>query len=233
MPKELTEHTYSTMSAIEETISKLQSTVASLTASIATLTAEVAHLSSKSFPPQTMKTSIPLTPMHQSTSRSYNRPADAGRRPYREMRNQAIQPQAIQPQAIQPQAGQPQTGQPKASQQQAAPRIIALSDILTVDEEITFYVNTGNDSNGNMTKTTAVASFNGTDLIVSTCDLVPSLVGFQTQKPGEILYKFIEELKNANHIKRTFSVAPWKLCYVVRNGQQHTLDELRKAISSQ
>jgi len=204
------------MSAIEETISNLQSAVASLTVSIATLTAEVAHLSGKSFPPHTMKTSIPLTPMHQSTSRSYNRPADAGRRPYREMRNQAVQPHLVQ-----------------QSAQQAAPRTIALSDILMTDEEITFYVNTGNDGNGNMTQTTAVASFNGTDLIVSTCNLVPSLVGLQTQKPGEILYKFIEELKNANHIKRTFSVAPWKLCYVVRNGQQQTLDELRKAISSQ
>ena len=111
--------------------------------------------------------------------------------------------------------------------------MIALSDILVTDEDVTFYVNTGNDSNGNMTQTTAVASFDGSDLIVSTCDLVPSLVGLQTQKPGEILYKFIEELKNANHIKRTFSVAPWKLCYVVRNGQQQTLDELRKVFTSQ
>ena len=209
-------------SSIDETISNLQTAVASLAASIATLTAEVAHLSSKSFPPQTMKTSIPLTPMHQSQPRSYNRP-EAGRRPYREMRNQAIQPQA----------NQQQTNQQQVNQQQAIPRTIALSDILTTDEVVTFYVNTGNDSNGNMTQTTAIATFNGTDLNVSTCNLVPSLVGLQTQKPGEILYKFIEELKNANHIKRTFSVAPWKLCYVIRNGQQQTLDELRKVYTSQ
>jgi hypothetical protein len=206
------------MSTIDEKISNLQSAVASLTASVATLTAEVAHLSGKSFPPRTMKTSIPLTPMQQSTPRTYNRP-EAGRRPYREMRNQVSQPYAAQ-------ASQ-------ASQAAQAPRTIALSDILAADEDVTFYVNTGNDSNGNMTQTTATASFDGSDLVVSTCDLVPSLVGLQTQKPGEILYKFIEELKNANHIKRTFSVAPWKLCYVVRNGQQQTLDELRKVFTSQ
>ena len=221
MATELVEHpssTTSTMSAssIDDKISNLQSAVASLTATVATLTAEVAHLSGKSFPPQTMKTSIPLTPMNQSQPRSYNRPSESGRRPYRELRNQA---QAAVQSATQPQA--------------TAPGVIALSDILSTDEEVTFYVNTGNDSNGHMTQTTAVATFNGTDLNVSSCDLVPSLVGLQTQKPGEILYKFIEELKNANHIKRTFSVAPWKLCYVVRNGQKQTLDELRKVYSSQ
>jgi hypothetical protein len=205
------------MSTVDEKISNLQSAVASLTASVATLTAEVAHLSGKSFPPQTMKTSIPLLPMRQSTTRTFNRAPEAGRRPYREMQNRATQPAQAAP----------------SSQAAQAPRMIALSDILVADEDVTFYVNTGNDSNGNLTQTTAVASFNGTDLVVSTCDLVPSLVGLQTQKPGEILYKFIEELKNANHIKRTFSVAPWKLCYVVRNGQQQTLDELRKVFTSQ
>ncbi len=221
IPKESSEHTSSTMSTVDEKISNLQSAVASLTASVATLTAEVAHLSGKSFPPQTMKTSIPLTPMQQSTSRTYNRP-ETGRRPYREMQNRPSQPQAAHSRASY-----------QAAQSSDAPRMIALSDILVTDEDVTFYVNTGNDSNGNMTQTTAVASFDGTDLVVSTCDLIPSLVGLQTQKPGEILYKFIEELKNANHIKRTFSVAPWKLCYVVRNGQQQTLDELRKVFTSQ
>lgn len=227
----MAEHSSSTtsnMSSTDEKISKLQSAVASLTASIATLTAEVAQLSSKTFQHQTVKTSIPLLPMQQSTSRSYNRP-ETGRRPYREMRNQTSQSRTAQSQTA-----QSRTAQPQASHQQTdAPRTIALSDILTTDEEVTFYVNTGNDSNGNMTRTTAIASFNGTELVVSTCDLVPSLVGLQTQKPGEILYKFIEELKNANHIKRTFSVAPWKLCYVIRNGQQQTLDELRKIHTSQ
>jgi hypothetical protein len=206
--------------SIDEKISNLQSAVASLTASVAALTAEVGHLSGKTFHPQTMKTSIPLLPMNQSHPRSYHhssenarRPFESGRRPYREMRNQA-QISSIQPSTD-------------------VSRVIALSDILQTDEQVTFYVNTGKDSNGNPTQSTAVASFNGTDLTVSTCDLVPSLVGLQTQKPGEILYKFIEELKNANHIKRTFSVAPWKLCYVVRDGQQQTLDELRKNYSSQ
>jgi len=57
--------------------------------------------------------------------------------------------------------------------------------------------------------------------------LVSSLIGMTTQKPGEILYRFIDELKNGGHIKRTFSVAPWKLCFVKRNGVEITLDQLR------
>ena len=149
--------------SIDEKISNLQSAVASLTSSIATLTAEVGHLSGKSFQPQTMKTSIPLLPMQQSTPRSYNRSSESGRRPYRDMRNQ----QNALP--VRPQADTQQT--------------IALSDILSADEDVIFYVNTGNDSNGNMTQANAVANFNGTDLIVSTCDLVPSLVGLKSHKP--------------------------------------------------
>jgi hypothetical protein len=111
--------------------------------------------------------------------------------------------------------------------------MVSLSDILTSNEEVTFYVNTGKDAKGEFTKATVITTFDGTNLNVTRCDLVSSLVGLQTQKPGEILYKFIEELKNQNHIHRTFSVAPWKLCYVVRDGQNTTLDQLRNNLSPQ
>jgi hypothetical protein len=110
-------------------------------------------------------------------------------------------------------------------------RMVSLSDILTTNEEVTFYVNTGKDAKGEFTKSTVVTTFDGTNLTVTRCEHASSLVGLQTQKPGEILYKFIEELKNSNHIKRTFSVAPWKLCYVVRDGQMMTLDQLRNKLS--
>jgi hypothetical protein len=111
--------------------------------------------------------------------------------------------------------------------------MVSLSDIITTNEEVTFYVNTGKDAKGEFTKSTVVTTFDGSNLNVTRCDHVSSLVGLQTQKPGEILYKFIEELKNGNHIKRTFNVAPWKLCYVVRDGQTLTLDQLRNNLSPQ
>ena len=76
-------------------------------------------------------------------------------------------------------------------------------------------------------RTTLTSTFDGTNLNVKKCDAMPSMVGMKTQKPGEILYKFIEELKNAGQIKRAFSVAPWKLCFVQRDGVVLTLDELR------
>ena len=85
----------------------------------------------------------------------------------------------------------------------------------------------GKDAQGQPIRTMAVTTFDGTNLNVTKCDLVASLIGTQTQKPGEILYKFIEELKNGGHIKRTFSVAPWKLCFVKRDGAELTLDQLR------
>jgi hypothetical protein len=49
-------------------------------------------------------------------------------------------------------------------------------------------------------------------------------------KPGEIVYKFINELKNLGHINKTFSVAPWKLCFITRNGIRKSLEELCKTV---
>jgi hypothetical protein len=54
------------------------------------------------------------------------------------------------------------------------------------------------------------------------------MVGVQSSKPGEILYQFIDALKESGHLKRSFTIAPWKLCTVVRDGQTQTLEELRR-----
>lgn len=105
-----------------------------------------------------------------------------------------------------------------------------LSDILKAGEEVTIKIRLPSES-GESTPvfTKAMATFDGTDLTVNSCDLASSLVGFKTSKPGEILYKFMDELKNSGHIKRTFTIAPWRLCSVERDGTTKTLEELRSA----
>jgi hypothetical protein len=107
---------------------------------------------------------------------------------------------------------------------------MTLSDVLEANETVTIQVGTGKDSEGKFTYTTATATFDGTDLNVTECELVESLVGMKSSKPGEILYKFIDELKNTGHIKRTFTIAPWKLCFVERDGIRSTLEELRNTV---
>jgi len=105
---------------------------------------------------------------------------------------------------------------------------IALADLLTNGEEVTIQVNTGKDADGNFTTTSAITVFNGTELSVKACELVPSLIGASSVKPGELLYKFINELKEQGHISRTFTVPPWRLCSVLRDGKRLTLSELRQ-----
>ena len=102
-----------------------------------------------------------------------------------------------------------------------------LADVIKANEEVTIQVNTNKDADGNQQTTTAVTVFNGTELTVTQCELIPSFVGTSSSKPGEILYKFINELKERGHINRTFTVPPWKLCSVVRDGKRQTLSELR------
>jgi hypothetical protein len=89
----------------------------------------------------------------------------------------------------------------------------------------------GKDAEGKFTYTTAQATFDGTDLTVTACELVEPLVGMKSSKPGEILYKFIDELKNAGHITKTFTIAPWRLCSVEREGNKMTLEQLRSTVS--
>ncbi len=104
---------------------------------------------------------------------------------------------------------------------------LTIKDVLKPNEEVTLQIGTGKDSEGNFTYTTAIAVFDGSDLNVTKCDLVSSLVGTKSSKPGEILYKFIDLLKENGHIKRTFSIAPWKLCFVERDGKRLSLEQLR------
>jgi hypothetical protein len=125
----------------------------------------------------------------------------------------------------------PRPARAAASEEQENYTPTALSDILTADEEVTFTINTGKTAQGDYTTTTAVASFDGTNLKVTECKDVPSLVGLTSSKPGEILYKFMNELKEANIITRTFQALPWRLCSVQRDGQRHTLSQLRKALT--
>jgi hypothetical protein len=107
---------------------------------------------------------------------------------------------------------------------------MTLSDVIHKDEIVTIQVGTGKDSEGKFTYTTAKAVFDGTDLCVESCELAPSIVGLKSSKPGEILYKFIDELKSSGHIKRTFTIAPWKLCFVEREGVRKSLEELRGVV---
>ena len=194
----------SNMSTDSQKISEMQTAIASLNATVATLMTEVSRLTKRQQP--VMKTSIPLLPMQQSQPVYVQSKQEQGRRPYREMNQNQVQQKEHSP--------------------------IPLSTLLRTNEEVTFFVYNGKDEAGQLIRTTAISKFDGNQLKVTSCNLVPSLVGLETQKPGEILYKFIEELKNSGHIKRTFSVAPWKLCFVERDGAEVTLDVLRSRMDS-
>jgi len=119
---------------------------------------------------------------------------------------------------------------PQVAPEKSAHPNMKLSDILNIGEEVTIQIGTGKDSDGNFSHTTAIATFDGTDLNVIHCELATGLIGMKSSKPGEILYKFIDELKSNGHIKKTFTIAPWKLCFVERKGVRHSLEQLRTMI---
>jgi hypothetical protein len=104
---------------------------------------------------------------------------------------------------------------------------MTIQDVLQANEQVTIRVNKGKDGEGKMIQTTCVTRFDGNNLKVEECELVPSLNGMTTSKPGEILYKFIEGLHQNGHIERVFTTAPWKLCFVERDGQCLSLEQLR------
>ena len=99
---------------------------------------------------------------------------------------------------------------------------MSISDVLNTDETVYMEIRNGKDS-----FTTAVCNFDGTDLTVLEAELATSIVGLKSSKPGEILYKFMESLHTAGHISKTFGIAPWKLCFVKRDGVKKSLEELR------
>ena len=115
------------------------------------------------------------------------------------------------------------TSNASQSQDQAP---IPLSEILTSGEVVTFGIFTGRDEHGIQTST-VLATFDGSDLTVTHCDTVRSLVGLKTSKAGEILFKFMNGLKEAGLIERTFNALPWRLASVQRDGQKVTLAQLR------
>lgn len=201
-------------------LTDLQMRVTKQDATIAALKAEVERLTGRSVAvsdPSTMRTSVPLRP----SAHEY-KPRDSRPRPTRD--GDSRPPRTTG-------AGAPRSRPKVASDADKTARpTMSLSDVLKANEEVTIQVGTGKDAEGNFTYTTAQATFDGTDLNVTECDLVGSLVGMKSSKPGEILYKFIDELKNGGHIKKTFSIAPWKLCFVVRNGVRQSLEELRTTV---
>ena len=204
-------------------LTDLQMRVTKQDAAIAALKAEVERLTGRSVAvsdPSTMRTSVPLRPSaHEYKPRAEYKPRDGAPRPTSDGRP----PRAT--------GGAPRSRPKVASDADKTARpTMSLSDVLKADEQVTIQVGTGKDAEGNFTYTTAQATFDGTDLNVTDCDLVGSLVGMKSSKPGEILYKFIDELKNGGHIKKTFSIAPWKLCFVVRNGVRQSLEELRTTV---
>ena len=117
-----------------------------------------------------------------------------------------------------------QSHAPHSNFQDQAP--IPLSEILLANEVVTFGIFTGRDENGIKTST-VLATFDGTDLTVTECATVPSLVGLKTPKAGEILFKFMNGLKAIGLIENTFNALPWRLASVQRDGQKVTLAQLR------
>ena len=186
-------------------LTDLQGRVTKQDAVIAALLTTVERLSGQTITvSDTMRTSVPLRSHDSATSFKRGRPQVAG-----------VRPQVAKGRA---------PLKPKDSQ--AYPSV-SLSDVLSKDEHVTIQVGTGKDADGKFVYTSALAIFDGSDLVVTECPLVASLVGLKSSTPGEILYKFIDELKSSGHIKRTFTIAPWKLCSVERDGKTMTLEEVR------
>jgi len=127
-----------------------------------------------------------------------------------------------------PNGTKPNTNNHIGAQKEYKP--LTIQDVLHLHEIVTIRVNTGKDADGNFLQTTCVTVFDGVNLTVTECDLVPSLVGLSSSKPGQILYRFIEELKKGDHLKKPFTIAPWRLCYVERDGKRMNLEELRSTL---
>lgn len=195
-------------------LTDLQARVTKQDAVITSLVAAVERLSGQTFNVgDTMRTSVPL--------RSHDSANIANKR----MRPQvALSPILSQGPKQRSTMGRDVRDGSKAKVQYPS---LSLSDVLKGGEQVTIKVGVGKDEDGNFKHTTALAVFDGTDLVVKECEAVASLVGKKSSKPGEILYKFIDELKEAGHIKRTFTIAPWKLCSVERAGETMTLEEVR------
>ena len=111
---------------------------------------------------------------------------------------------------------------PRERRQKVAYPTMSLSDVIESGEEVTIRIKDKKEGE----HFEAVTVFDGTNLEVTECNMA-SLLGMKSTKPGEILYKFMEELHSNGCIDRTFGVAPWRLCFVTRGSSELTLEELR------
>ena len=210
-------------------LTDLQGRVTKQDAVIAALLTTVERLSGQTITvSDTMRTSVPL--------RSHESRDTSGMRPLRSRPQVAgVRPQVagVRPQVagVRPQTANPIKARLPFKPKDSAYPSVSLSDVLAKDERVTVQVGIGKDADGKFSYTSALALFDGSDLVVTECALVGSLVGMKSSKPGEILYKFIDELKSSGHIKRTFTIAPWKLCSVERDGKTMTLEEVRSVHS--
>jgi hypothetical protein len=101
-----------------------------------------------------------------------------------------------------------------------------LDTLLTLNESVFFHIIVKKDSEGKPVYATCRSTFDGSVLTVVESEVAPSLIGHQSNKPGVLLYQFMDALKASGQLKRSFTIAPWKLCYVVREGKTHTLEAL-------
>lgn len=206
----------------DEIISALRAEVDRLSGRITTATANVPSSSVGSFGHH-LKTSVPLQHKSQHHRDGHRDGHREHRDNHREHREQHPTTQFI------PHASQQRRSRPQVAKQDSDKTPFNLNDLINTGEQVVIKVGTGKDEEGNFTSTFAYATFDGTDLTVTKCELVPSLINLKTSKPGEILYKFMEELKNAGHLKRTFSIGPWKLCFVERDGALKSLEDIRNS----
>jgi len=183
----------------------LQQRVAYMENALGFLTNEVQRLSQINGPAtQGFQTAIPLQPARRVYA---SRPSQASHT------SQAIRPS--------------HASQLQVSHEDVPPPM-ALSEILTNGEQVTFGIHTGRNGSGSVTTSFLISTFDGTNLTVNECDTVPSLVGLSTSKPGEILFKFMHGLVDAGHLQRSFNALPWRLATVTRDGQKITLAQLRR-----
>ena len=187
----------------------LQQRVGSLENAVGFLMGEVQRLSQgSSQASQGFQTSIPLQPIQ-------------GRRPY--------VPRPLQaPQVSHASQSHASPSIRPSHVSEDAPTPIALSEILTNGEVVTFGIHAGRDASGSVTTSFLTATFDGTNLTVKECGAVSSLIGLSSSKPGEILFKFMHGLVDAHLLPRTFNALPWRLATVSRDGQKVTLAQLRR-----
>lgn len=215
-------------------LTDLQMRVTKQDASIAALKAEVERLTGHSLAmPDTMRTSVPLRNHEGDTRRNQvqrgPRPMGGAGRPMSDT-SRPVFDRAPRPTASGAPRSRPKVANSVTSGDKPVHPSMSLSDVLKENENVTIHVHTGKDKDGQFIDAIAFASFDGTDLTVTECEQAESLVGMKSSKPGEILYKFIDELKKSGVINKTFTIAPWKLCFVERDGVSQSLEQLRTTL---